>query len=135
MGERIISKEELAEQYGHLIKPLKVKQINYTRRSNKVLPHEKVILEKLEDDCYRRIIYRWDSVESKWYVIKSYSLFDGENLSEIGAVCITQNNIERFFELLVKYNGFKYMKPDETNTDSSEELERLKEINNNMEEN
>ena len=127
-----MSKEEVAEQYKHLIgnkKPLKVKQINYIRRNGKVLPHEKIALEKLEEDCYRRFLYRWDSISSEWYISKTSSLYDGENLNEIGALCITRNNIERFFELLVKYSGFKYMEPDEANTDKVEELARVAEVN------
>lgn len=108
---------------------LRVKQVNYIRQDDKVRPHEKVILEKLEDDCYRKIVYRWDSMLSVWYVSRTSSLYDGERLNEIGALCITRNNIERFFQLLVKYNEFKYMKPDETNTDTTEELERVREVN------
>lgn len=132
MSKKVIGKEEVAEQYEHLLgnkKPLKVKQINYIRRNGKVLPHEKIILEKLEDDCYRRFLYRWDSISSEWYISKTSSLYDGENLNEIGALCITRNNIERFFELLVKYSGFKYMEPDEANTDKVEELARVAEVN------
>lgn len=132
MSKKVIGKEEVAEQYEHLLgnkKPLKVKQINYIRRNGKVLPHEKIILEKLEDDCYRRFLYRWDSTSSEWHISKISSLYDGENLNEIGALCITRNNIERFFELLVKYSGFKYMEPDEANTDKVEELARVAEVN------
>jgi hypothetical protein len=132
MSEMVMSKEEVVEQYKHLIgnkKPLKVKQINYIRRNGKVLPHEKIVLEKLEEDCYRRFLYRWDSISSEWYISKTSSLYDGENLNEIGALCITRNNIERFFELLVKYSGFKYMEPDEANTDKVEELARVAEVN------
>lgn len=132
MSKKVIGKEEVAEQYEHLLgnkKPLKVKQINYIRRNGKALPHEKIILEKLEDDCYRRFLYRWDSTSSEWYISKTSSLYDGENLNEIGALCITRNNIERFFELLVKYSGFKYMEPEESNTDKTEELARVREVN------
>ena len=131
MSKKVIGKEEVG-QYEHLLgnkKSLKVKQIKYIRRNGKVLPHEKVILEKLEDDCYRKFFYRWDSTSSEWYISKTTSLYDGENLNEIGALFITQNNIERFFELLVKYNGFKYMEPEEANTDKTEELARVKEVN------
>ena len=133
MSKKVIGKEEVVEQYEHLIgneKTLRVKQIKYIRRNDKVLPHEKVILEKLEDDCYRKFLYRWSSISSEWYLSWASSLYDGEKLNEIGALCITQNKIERFFELLVKYSGFKYMEPDEANTDKTEELARVEEVNN-----
>lgn len=118
------------EQYENK-KSLRVKRVDYTRKNNVVIPHEKVILEKLEDDCYRKLVYRWNLYASEWYIGRASSFYDGEKLNEIGQLCITSNNIERFFDLLVKYNEFKYMKPEEINNDNTEDLARAKEINDN----
>ena len=106
----------------------KIKRVSYKKRDNKLIPNEKVIIEKLDEDCYRTIKYSWSTTESKWKIAYSYGYFDGEKLNECGLVTITHNNIDRLFELLVKKNCFMYMKPDEANTDTTDEFNRIKEL-------
>lgn len=111
----------------------KIKRVSYIRRNNIIIPREKIILEKLEDDCYRRTIYRWDAVSSEWLITSNSGFFDGETLHEVGSIFITKSNIDRIFEVLVKYNGYEYMRPDEVNIATKDDIEKMNKINNSME--
>lgn len=51
----------------------------------------------------------------------------------MGSIFITKSNIDRIFEVLVKYNGYEYMRPDEVNIATKDDIEKMNKINNSME--
>ena len=112
MSCRTMTKKDIQNLYGNSVdnkNNLKIERKSYTNRGGEIVPHEKIIYEKLEEDCYRELLYRWHSLDSKWYPSKITSFFDGEKTQDIGLVKLTKNNIDRYFELCVKYSGFKYV--------------------------
>ena len=106
----------------------KIKRVEYIRRGGVLKPHKKVVFEKLESDCYRVSAYSWIDTEKVWYPKSTSCFYDGEKLNDVGQICLTHNDIDRFFELMVKYSGFKYMEQDEVNISTEDELNRLKEL-------
>lgn len=113
---------------------LRVKRVSYIRRNGELLPHKKTIFEKLEDDCYRVIEYNWIKDKKGWFIASSSGYYDGETLHETGHVYLANKDLDRLFELMVKYSGYEYMKDDEVNTSADEELAKIKQFSRYVEE-
>ena len=115
---------------------LRVKRVSYIRRNGELIPRKKTIFEKLENDCYRVVEYDWirDKNKNGWIVKGSSGYYDGETLHETGHVYLANKDLDRLFELMVKYSGYEYMKDDEVNTSADEELAKIKQFSRYVEE-
>lgn len=89
---------------------LKIEKTFFRKRHGEVKPHRKVILEKVEEDAYLVKEYSWSNTESTWYPMFGTAYFNGEETVETGRVRIRKDkDIDRYFELCVKYEHFKYI--------------------------
>lgn len=89
---------------------LKIEKTFFRKRHGEVKPHRKVILEKVEEDAYLVKEYSWSNTESTWYPMFGTAYFNGEETVETGKVRFRKDkDIDRYFELCVKYEHFKYI--------------------------
>lgn len=114
---------------------LRIKKVFFKNNKGVVKPYRKVVLEKIEEDAYLVKDYRWSGIEKAWYPSHTSAFFNGEELIETGVVRTRANkDIDRYFELCVKYEEFMYMEQNENNKDTGYELDVIQRSELNTEE-
>lgn len=113
---------------------MKIKKVTYVKvqfsNKSKILPKRKAVLEKVEDDCYIGKEYAWSREEKAWMPLVGCAFFDGKELHDTGLVRMrTNKDVDRYFELLVKYEGFSLMDDSEESSDPTAEIEYIRELN------
>lgn len=94
----------------------RIKRVSYVKSGNDVYRKDKTVLKLVEKDCYIVYNYKWSTKYNEWLPTKGTALFDGKDVHDVGIVHMS-NDVERYMQLLVEYNGFLEMKPDENNRD------------------
>lgn len=92
---------------------MQIERIEYKRNKveEKVVPFKKEVLTKIDDSAYLLNVYHWDVDNKEWYASYNTSYFDGEKLVDTGSVrSRTGSDVDRYFELLVEYEKFRYVK-------------------------
>lgn len=113
---------------------MKIEKVTYkkvgTQYKSIVIPKSKVVLEKIDDDYYIYREYRWDRAEKAWMPLASCAFFDGKQVHDTGTVRTRVNkDVDKYFELLVKYEKFRWMGESKDYTDAKPELEYITELN------
>lgn len=113
---------------------MRIKKVFYRKikvaGKEEVVPRKKVVLEKVEDDAYLCREYSWDKLNKEWIPICGGAFFDGVKVQDTGLVKTrTNNDVDRYFELLVTYEKFSHMLLSEVNDSSEKELEYINKIN------
>lgn len=89
---------------------LKIEKTFFRIKRGEVKPYKKLILEKVEEDAYLSKGYAWSNVENNWYPMFGTAYFNGEETIETGRVIFRKDkDVDRYFELCVKYEDFKYV--------------------------
>lgn len=110
---------------------LRIKKLFFKNNKGSVTPYKKVILEKVEEDAYLVKEYRWSNSEKAWYAITGVAFFNGEETIETGKIVTrTHKDVDRYFELCIKYEKFMYMECDENNKDTVYEMNVIERISN-----
>lgn len=94
----------------------RIKRVSYIKSGYDIYRKYKVVLKLVEKDCYIAYQYKWSNKYNEWLPIRDTALFDGKDVHDVGVVHMVCN-AERYLQLLVEYNDFVEMKPDEHNRD------------------
>ena len=99
-----------------------IKRTSFIKKSvTDVRPYKKYVLEKLADDAYRSYVFKWNGKSSSWDAVAGYGYFDGMEM-HFGNVVSSTVNVDRKFEMLVKYDGFDFVKDEENPNDTEADI-------------
>lgn len=113
----------------------KIQRTSFVRgEDGVVVPRHRIVFEKLEDDCFRRVVVYWSKDDREWRPsISEAAYFDGKEVNIVGNLMMPHIGVDKYFEYCCKYSGFTEMNPEEDILDTTDVFARLEKINASLE--